>query len=124
MQHTGQLSWILSMEVKKTLIGFSIQQGLYIRKILQKFQMEDCKPIPTPYVEKVVNAGNKKLENYPYREAIGLLLYLSNGTRPDIAYAVSQLSRHLEKPTELELLRLKRVFRYLAGLMVGFRNVV
>ena len=40
---------------------------------------------------------------------------MSNGTRPDIAYAVSQLSRSLENPTELEILRLKRVFRYLQG---------
>ena len=115
MQHTGKLSWILSMEVKETTTGFSIQQGLYITKILEKFQMQDCKGVPTPYVEKVQNAGNKALKDYPYREAIGSLLYLSNGTRPDIAYAVSQLSRHLENPTELELLRLKRVFRYLAG---------
>ena len=116
MQHTGQLSWILSMEVRSNKSGFSIQQGLYINKILEKFGMADSKPVPTPYVEKVKSTGDTKPNTtFPYREAIGSLLYLANGTRPDISYAVSQLSRHLENPTELEIVRLKRVFRYLSG---------
>ena len=62
MQHTGKLSWILSMEVKETSTSFSIQQGLYIRKILEKFQMQDCKAVPTPYVEKIAKIGNEKIE--------------------------------------------------------------
>ena len=111
MQHTGPLRWILSMEVKNTKEGFNMHQGLYIEKILEKFNMSDCSPVPTPYVEG--HGTGKELPNkeYPYREAIGSLIYLSNGTRPDIAYAVSQLSRSLENPTELEILRLKRVFK-------------
>ena len=115
MQHTGPLRWILSMEVKNTKEGFNMHQGLYIEKILEKFNMSDCSPVPTPYVEG--HGTGKELPNkeYPYREAIGSLIYLSNGTRPDIAYAVSQLSRSLENPTELEILRLKRVFKYLQG---------
>lgn len=37
------------------------------------------------------------------------------GTRPDIAYTVGVLSRTLENPSQEDVLKLKRVFRYLAG---------
>ena len=33
-----------------------------------------------------------------YIQAVGCLLWIANGTRPDISYAVSQVSRFLEHP--------------------------
>lgn len=37
--------------------------------------------------------------DYPYRQAIGVLMYLIRRTRPDIAYANGVVSRTLEKPS-------------------------
>ncbi len=37
----------------------------------------------------------KKCTNIPYYQAIGKLLYLSQVSRPDIAYAINYLSRHI-----------------------------
>ena len=42
-------------------------------------------------------------------------MYLMVGTRPDLAYSVGYLSRSLENPTAEDVLRVKRVFRYLSG---------
>jgi len=53
--------------------------------------------------------------SYPYRQAVGALMYLMVGTRPDIAYSVSYLSRSLEKPTLDDVIKVKRVFRHIAG---------
>src|SRR5712672_4796058 len=51
----------------------------------------------------------------PYREAIGSLMYLAVATRPDIAFAVSTLSRFLDNPGDTHWEAVKRIFRYIAG---------
>lgn len=50
-----------------------------------------------------------------YREIIGNLLYLMTCTRPDICYAVSNLSQFLSKPTHEHLQMSKAVLRYIKG---------
>ncbi|XP_057451761.1 secreted RxLR effector protein 161-like [Lotus japonicus] len=45
---------------------------------------------------------------------VGSLMYLT-ATRPDLMYVVCLVSRYMEKPTELHLLAVKRIFRYLNG---------
>ena len=42
-------------------------------------------------------------------------MYLMTGTRPDIAYAVSFVSRRMENPTKNEVTQVKRMFRYMRG---------
>jgi hypothetical protein len=48
----------------------------------------------------------------PYREAIGSLLFLAVLTRPDIAVAVSILSKHMQCPCPCQWEGIKRVLRY------------
>ena len=49
-----------------------------------------------------------------YRKLVGSLMYLVN-TRPDICYAVNQLSQAMVKPTKHFLKAGKHVLRYLRG---------
>ena len=56
-----------------------------------------------------------KNSSFPYREAIGNLLYLAGATRPDISVAVNYLSRKQVSPTEEDWKDVKRIFRYLRG---------
>ena len=39
-----------------------------------------------------------QVKTFPYREIIGTLLWISNGTRPDIAYAVNTLAKFTANP--------------------------
>lgn len=52
---------------------------------------------------------------FPFRQAVEVLLYLMSGARPDIAYAVGVVSRKLENPTDHNIIRVNRIFRYLRG---------
>ena len=53
------------------------------------------------------------MKNRPYRSLVGSLLYVATGTRPDIAYAVCQLSLHLEFSHEEHCNAAIRALRYL-----------
>jgi hypothetical protein len=44
-------------------------------------------------------------------------MYIILGTRPDIAYAVSVISRFSAKPAEVYINTVKRVFRYLKNIL-------
>ena len=50
-----------------------------------------------------------------YQSAIGSLMYLSVSTRPDISYAVGNLTRYSSKPTKEHWTAMKRVLHYLKG---------
>jgi hypothetical protein len=52
-----------------------------------------------------------------YSQIIGSLMYLASATRPDIAYAVSKLSRFVSNPGSEHWRALERVMHYLVGTM-------
>jgi len=54
-------------------------------------------------------------ENIPYREAIGSLMYLMIGTRPDLAFCVAKLAQYCESPKQKHWTAVKRVLRYVSG---------
>ena len=56
-------------------------------------------------------SSSQDSSQFPYRQAVGALMYLMFGTRPDLAYTVGFLSRSLENPTLEDVIRVKRVDR-------------
>jgi len=55
------------------------------------------------------------MQNIPYHEAIGSLMYASLGTCPDITYAVQTVSCFSTNPGIEHWEAVKRIFRYLKG---------
>lgn len=51
----------------------------------------------------------------PYQEAIGSLLFLAQGTLPDLAFAVSDVSRFNMRHGTVHWTAVKRILRYLSG---------
>ena len=50
-----------------------------------------------------------------YKSAVGMLLYLSGWTRPDIAFAVSNVARFCSRPTKEHWVAVKCILKYLKG---------
>lgn len=99
----------------------SLHQQGYIRKILSDFCMEECQAKSTPMHPKVSLNPSIEEEDLDesakarYGSAIGALMYLMTGTRPDIAFALATLSRFLTRPQSHHQAALQRVLRYLKG---------
>lgn len=97
-----------------------LDQESYGRQILDEFGMADCKPTNTPISPSVkldtedsplLGRGEHKL----FRRLIGRLMFMVIATRPDIAFAVNQLSQYLAGPRRIHLGAAKHVLRYIKG---------
>lgn len=120
MKDMGAAKSMLGMQIVPTENGVEINQTAYTWEILHRFEMENCKPVGTPrdMHQKLSAIGiNDKTEinDVPYQQAIGCLLFLSKTTRPDICFAVHDLSRFNQRHTTEHWNAVKRIFRYLKG---------
>jgi len=109
--------------VSQTQNKITICQSGYIREVLQRFQMEDCKPVRTPIATgtKLVASPQRSTvtKQYPFRELIGALMYIATCTRPDISHAINLLSQFNNSNDESHWQAAKRVLRYLKGTIEG-----
>ena len=85
------------------------QTGL-IDKILSTTGMEDCNSITTPAdsqtLGKDVN-GKPFEESWNYAQVVGMLLYVSSNSRPDICFAVHQAARFTHDPKQSHAVAVK-----------------
>lgn len=95
------------------VISITLSQHSYVRDVLQQFNMEDAISTNVPFQPGIDFYSDEEITNFPYRQAIGSLLYLSCLTRPDIAFHVSFLSRFLDKPKKVHVNAVKYILRYL-----------
>ncbi len=136
MHDLGSLSFALGIKfIQKKDGSVQMSQDLYVEKLLKKFEMMDAKIVETPMILK--NSISPKGEDEAqvasppmndinrYQQLVGSLIYLSNSTRPDIAYAVRSLASMMHAPLESDMIAAKRVIRYLKwtrDLSLNFNN--
>jgi hypothetical protein len=99
-----------------------ISSSTFIEKILNRFNMADCKPRAIPADPHVrlskemspsSEAEKMAMAEVPYQEAIGCLNYLTHVTRPDIAFAVNQVARYCQNPGPQHWAGVKNILAYL-----------
>ena len=115
MKDLGVADVILGMKISRKSDGLVLFQSHYVKKVLEKFKKYDDSPVRTPidvnlHLTKNKGQGIYQLE---YLRIIGSLMYIMNCTRPNIASAVSKLSRYTSNPGEDHWKALVRVLRYL-----------
>lgn len=108
----------LGLEIERLTGKLKLTQKSYSRNILNKFKMDKSKSVSTPFCRTEEVETKTKLE-YPYREAVRSLLYLSTKTRPDLAQAVGFTSTYVNDYTDQKIIDVKRILRYLNGTEMG-----
>ena len=115
----GELNWLLGIQITFTDHGITLSQTTFIDKILNRFSMQDCKPVSTPidpdHRLKAIEVDEQSTDTTAYQQIIGPLMYLVTGTRPDLAYTITHLSQFNSSPSITHHTAAKRVLRYLQG---------
>ncbi|XP_004966968.2 uncharacterized protein LOC101762853 [Setaria italica] len=111
MSMMGELKFFLGLQIKQTSEGTFVHQGKYTKDVLQKFAMDDAKPISTPMPTSAAldaDENGEPVDQKDYRSMIGSLLYLT-ATRPDIHFAVCMCARFQASPRISHRQAVKRI---------------
>ena len=117
----GEISAFLGIQIDKLDESFSLTQTGLIGKIIKFTHLEDCNLDRTPASTTALGSDVQGepwvdgKEDFEYAAAVGMLLYLANNTRPDIAFAVHQCARFTHSPRQSHAKAVKRIVRYLQG---------
>eukprot|EP00253_Pinus_taeda_P023224 PITA_23224 len=109
MKDLGAANYILGMEIKRDRAKRKLwlNQRKYVETILQRFNMQDSKPVKVPILVGVrlsaeqcpkAQEEEEDMSHLPYASAVSSLMYAMVCIRPDIAHAVGVLSRFMSKP--------------------------
>lgn len=120
----GKCKYFLGMKLDYRSDGLLLSQEGFAYRLLESANMVTCKPTRTPlplahplYEQRCPTSDAEKLEmqDKPFRNLLGKLLYLANRTRPDLAAAVSLLAKYQSDPGPSHWTALKHLVRYVKG---------
>lgn len=107
----------LGMAVIQTENNIFISQKKYALTLLNKFGLQQCKPLSIPLVTSdklCIDNGSEPADENQYRQIVGNLLNLI-ATRLDIIFAASLLMRFMHCPSKKHYGIAKKVLRYIQG---------
>lgn len=117
MTDIGIVNTFLGIHIEHDRKNGIIQLGQshYMKKVINKFGMNDCKPASTPIEKGLHLSSEAKGEdsNVPYRELIGCLTYATLTTRPDLCASTNYFSRFQSNYTHEHFTQAKRILRYI-----------
>lgn len=113
----GDASYFVGIQIERnrdkgTMI---IHQQAYINKMIKMFGMSDAKPLSVPADPNVTLRAVYENNDVPYREAVGSLMFVATVSRPDIAFAVHNVSRYINKHNDFHWQAVKRIMKYFIG---------
>lgn len=89
----GELKYFIQWTIKRTPDEIFVIQNSYCKRLLSRFNMENCNPVRTPLSTKV-DLGSRQFNEttlnrnaqHTFRAIIGKISYLAHCTRRDIAF--------------------------------------
>ncbi|RVW92020.1 Retrovirus-related Pol polyprotein from transposon RE1 [Vitis vinifera] len=117
MKDLGSLTYFLGLEVHHSPSGISLNQHKYASDLVATAGLQGATSVDTPMelnVKLRKEEGDLLADPSLYRKLVGSLVYLTI-TRPDISFAVQQVSQFLQTPRHLHLAAVRRIIRYVQG---------
>ena len=128
MKDLGAAKRILGIEIIRDRPNgkLYLSQRAFTEKVLSRFGMQKARPVFTPLAAHFKLSADlcpktdkdiNHMSQIPYSSAVGSIMYLMVCIRPDIAQAVSVVSRYLANPGKQHWEAVKWILRYLVGTM-------
>lgn len=116
----GELAEYLGIDISRNKFDktFTLKQTGLIDRIVVATGLQDSNPDSVPANATPLSkdlTGLPYTDSWNYASIVGMLLYLSTNSRPDIAYAVNQVARFTHSPKESHARGVKKIVRYLKG---------
>ena len=115
----GEASLFLGLELewKRGDHQVWVQQNRYAKQVLLQFGGENLRPASTPLAPGVKLEGGEgsDVRLQEFQSAVGSLQYLATGTRPDLSFAVGEVSKFLTCPREEHWRSVQHILRYLSS---------
>lgn len=121
MKDIGKAIECIGLKINQCMNSIEIDQMKFIEEVIERFDQSNAKIAKTPSDPnaklsiKMINDNNDITGHVPYQQAVGSLLYIAQDTRPDIAFAVNDVSRFNNKHCEQHWNAVLRIIRYLKG---------
>ncbi|KAJ9529163.1 hypothetical protein QJQ45_007834 [Haematococcus lacustris] len=120
LKDLGEARWFLGMQLTRDRAEGTIKldQHKFIQELVtaNSKSAAHSKPLPMAPAVKLVREGDAlDTTLHHYSALVGSLLYLTCCTRPDIAFAVGALARHMSAPTKQHWAAACSVLCYLKG---------
>lgn len=108
----------LGVSIMKNENNLILHQKAHINQLLENYNMLECRTTKIPLSKSDINTkmkDEKEYTNFPFRETVGSLLYVTQKTRPDLGYSVNFVSRCITKHTKSDINNIKHILKYLCG---------
>lgn len=120
----GEHNYYVGLEIHRDRLNKSVKinQQLYIKKIINRFNMNNANAMSTPFDSNIYLSKSRGEceEKFPFRQAVGSLMFAAIVSKPDIFYAVGEVSKFTESPKNSHVVALKRIFRYLKATLLDY----
>ena len=105
VKHPGVLRWYSGSFYERDWEKgtLTISQQIFAEQLADEYGIEYGRSVPLSIGTKFVDFDkNEESRNWPFRELIGSLMWLSTQTRPDISNIVRAMARYCAAPTYVQ----------------------
>ena len=113
MKDLGRLSYFLVINFEQGDGFVKMNQRRYLSKVLERFEMTNCKPRATPSEQKLDFGSKTPFDPTRYHKVIGSLIYAMTCTRPDTFAEL--FPQFLSNPLQEHWTAAMHVLRYVKG---------
>ncbi|CAB1104728.1 unnamed protein product [Ectocarpus sp. CCAP 1310/34] len=117
-KNLGECQWFDGCAIERDVEAgtLRISQTAYIDSMVERFDVQSTSRIPaTPGADLGPQREDEEGGEWPVREAIGSMMWVSTFSRPDVSFAVRAVARHAHAPAKRHWDAIQKILGYLKG---------